>query len=76
MHRAQGPAAARASPGRYRSDSGKRRKLQDALSEVNIVKKLEEHLDAPPAQVKVRCRQCQTLNDETSKFCNQCGAEL
>ena len=26
--------------------------------------------------VKIRCRNCQALNDESSKFCNQCGAEL
>jgi hypothetical protein len=26
--------------------------------------------------VKVRCRGCQALNDETAKFCNQCGAEV
>lgn len=23
--------------------------------------------------VKVRCRNCQSLNDEVSKFCGQCG---
>jgi hypothetical protein len=27
-------------------------------------------------QVKVRCRQCQTLNEETARFCNQCGATM
>jgi len=26
--------------------------------------------------VKVRCRNCQSLNDEVAKFCNQCGAVL
>jgi hypothetical protein len=52
--------------------------LQDALSEVDIVRKAEERLEAPPpAQVvKVRCRKCQALSDETARFCSQCGAAL
>lgn len=31
--------------------------------------------DVPPPMpvVKVRCRGCQALNDETAKFCSQCG---
>jgi RNA polymerase subunit RPABC4/transcription elongation factor Spt4 len=52
------------------------RVAQDMLSEINVVKKLEDHLDAPAAQVKIRCRQCQSLNEETAKFCNQCGAAI
>ena len=46
------------------------------LTEVEVVKKIEGRLDAPEPQVKVRCRKCQTLNDETAKFCNQCGSAL
>lgn len=50
---------------------------QDALSEIPLVKKLEDRLGNPePQVVKVRCRQCQGLNDETARFCNQCGAAL
>lgn len=26
--------------------------------------------------VKVRCRSCQSLNDEAAKFCDQCGAAI
>jgi hypothetical protein len=26
--------------------------------------------------VKVRCRSCQALNDETAKFCDQCGVAM
>ncbi len=53
----------------------------DALSEVKTVKPLIDRLAAPPPAavppaVKVRCRQCQALNDETAKFCNQCGAAV
>jgi len=31
---------------------------------------------APTAEVKVRCQKCHALNDESAKFCNQCGAAL
>jgi hypothetical protein len=49
--------------------------LQDALSEVDLVRKAEERLDAPPP-VKIRCRKCQALSDETARFCSQCGSAL
>lgn len=48
----------------------------DALSEVELAKKLGEHLAPQPPLVKVRCRHCQALNDESAKFCNQCAAAL
>jgi hypothetical protein len=52
----------------------------DAMNEIDIVQDVKEHFfkpQAPPAeQVKVRCRQCKSLNDEDAKFCDQCGAEL
>jgi len=50
--------------------------VQDALSEVDVVKKIEGRLESPEPQVKVRCRKCQALNDETAKFCNQCASAL
>lgn len=50
--------------------------VQDALSEVEVVKKIGDRFEAPKPQVKVRCQKCQTLNDETAKFCNQCGAAI
>jgi hypothetical protein len=50
--------------------------LQDALSEVNVVKKVEEGMGTPQPQVKIRCQKCQGLNDETAKFCNQCGSPI
>jgi RNA polymerase subunit RPABC4/transcription elongation factor Spt4 len=50
--------------------------VQDALSEVEIVNKLEDRLAPPEPQVKIRCRNCQTLNDERAKYCNQCGSEI
>jgi hypothetical protein len=50
--------------------------VQDALSEVDVVKKIEAGIGNPQPQVKVRCQKCQGLNDETAKFCNQCGASI
>jgi hypothetical protein len=52
--------------------------VQDALSEIDVVKKIGDHFQspAPAPHVKVRCQKCQSLNDETAKFCNQCGSSL
>jgi RNA polymerase subunit RPABC4/transcription elongation factor Spt4 len=50
--------------------------VQDALSEVEVVKKIQDRLDSPEPQVKVRCQKCHALNDETAKFCNQCGSAI
>lgn len=50
---------------------------QDALGEVEVVNKLSKKLDEPNQQlVKVRCKKCQALNDETDKFCGQCGSTI
>lgn len=49
--------------------------INDALSEVDVVRKLGESASREPL-VKVRCRGCQALNDETAKFCSQCGQPL
>ncbi len=54
----------------------------DTLSEIGVVKAVENALnrDSDASQqrevVKVRCRSCQSLNDEDAKFCDQCGAAL
>ena len=50
--------------------------VQDALSEVSVVKKLDEGIGSPQPQVRVRCRECRGLNDETAKFCSQCGVAI
>lgn len=50
--------------------------VQDALSEVQIVKKIEEGMGSPKQVVKIRCSKCKELNDEKAKFCNQCGTAL
>jgi hypothetical protein len=52
----------------------------DALSEVEPVQRVVEHITNEKGEtkpvVKVRCPKCRALNDETAKFCNQCGAPL
>ena len=56
--------------------------VQDTISEIPAVAKLEEKLDhlgrptQPQTVVKIRCRACEALNDENAKFCNQCGQAL
>lgn len=45
--------------------------IKDALEETGLTRP-----DNYEPQVKVRCRSCQALNDETAKYCNQCGEEL
>jgi hypothetical protein len=50
--------------------------VQDTVSEIDIVKKVGDRLEERPPQIKVRCPKCQALNDETAKFCNQCGASI
>ncbi len=48
--------------------------VRDALAEIDVAGKVGNPSQPPKAQVKVRCKQCQALNDETSKFCGQCAA--
>ncbi len=50
--------------------------IQDALSEIDVVKKFESRLDPAEPQIKVRCRKCRALNDESAKFCDQCGSPI
>ncbi|HEY1380209.1 MAG TPA: zinc ribbon domain-containing protein [Gemmataceae bacterium] len=50
--------------------------LGDALEEVGPLKKMTEQQPPPVPEVKVRCRSCGALNDETARFCSQCGKPL
>jgi len=52
--------------------------INDAISEVDVVNKVSEKLSQPaaPAAVKVRCRNCKSLNDESAQFCSRCGQTL
>ena len=48
--------------------------VSDALDEAGV--NLGGGAPAPEPKVQVRCRKCRTLNDETDRFCSQCGAAL
>jgi hypothetical protein len=52
--------------------------VDDALSEVKMLDKFAGGgtATAPTTQVKVRCRKCAALNDETDKFCGQWRAAV
>lgn len=49
--------------------------LNDALDEAPVLKNA---LDGKPEApiVKVKCRECGSLNDEQARFCSQCGKSL
>jgi hypothetical protein len=46
--------------------------LSDMLDEAGIAGKLGSQKEI----IKIRCPHCQELNDETDKFCGQCGKSL
>ena len=46
--------------------------IADAVDEAGLGRRDEP---AEP-EVRVRCRECRTLNDEDAKFCDNCGAQL
>ena len=45
--------------------------LKDAVDEAGLGRAI-----AAEPEVKVRCRECRTLNDDEAKFCDNCGAPL
>ena len=51
------------------------RMINDAVSQIDMVQQIA-HDEAPETVVKIRCRQCQALNDESQAFCGHCGAKL
>ena len=49
--------------------------ISDTLDKAN----LDEHLGSgsqPEQVVMLKCRECRFLNEEDSKFCQECGAEI
>jgi len=47
--------------------------VNDMLDETGIPEKLN---DAANPVVMIRCRSCKKLNEEDSKFCQECGTEI
>ena len=45
--------------------------LNDTLEEVQVLRP-----SSAETEVKVRCPKCRALNDESDKFCGQCGGSL
>jgi len=58
------------------SAPGSRDPLRDVVAGVQRPPAAAAPQPPPLPQVKLRCRGCQALNDETARFCNQCGATL
>lgn len=52
--------------------------VADAIKEIPAVKQVLDRVGQPaaPAVVKIRCRECRALADETARFCPQCGKPL
>lgn len=50
--------------------------VQDALSEITNLPVIGKPDADLPSKVKVRCQKCRALNDESAKFCGQCGAAV
>jgi len=46
--------------------------LKDALDEVEV----ERDTRQPEKVVMIRCRECEKLNEEDSKFCQECGETI
>jgi hypothetical protein len=63
---------------RVRSRQMKGEQEQEAVKgpEVGAVPKAEDRPDSAAPLVKIRCPKCRALNDESAKFCNQCGAAI
>ena len=45
--------------------------INDALQETNL-----NHRAPPETVVKIKCRDCDALNDENARFCQQCGHQI
>ncbi|NLX70319.1 MAG: zinc ribbon domain-containing protein [Clostridiales bacterium] len=49
--------------------------INDVISNIDVVDKIIKSNETKEV-IKVKCRNCGTLNDEDAKFCKKCGNEL
>lgn len=49
--------------------------LNDVINNIEVVEKFTEAQE-PKEVIKIKCRNCGSLNDEDSKFCKSCGQQL
>lgn len=68
------PERARREIGQWEQASGNR--LPDRLPGAESLQDLEDTPDPHDPPVKLRCRNCQMLNEEYANFCSHCGAAL
>lgn len=49
--------------------------INDVISNIDVVDKITRQHEEKEV-IKIRCRNCESLNDEDAKFCKNCGKEL
>ena len=50
--------------------------LSDTLEKAELGKHLGGVASQPERVIMIKCRQCSFLNEEDSKFCQECGSEM
>ncbi len=68
------PDRARREIGQWDQLTGKG--LPDQRSGTEPLRDLEASFDPPDPAIKLRCRNCQMLNEEYANFCSHCGTAL
>lgn len=49
--------------------------IEDVISNIDTVDRIIKSNEGKEI-IKIRCRSCNTLNDEDAKYCKECGKEL
>jgi hypothetical protein len=56
-------------------NEAKGRMINDVISNIDAVEKIAKPHEGKEV-IKIRCRNCSSLNDEDARFCKACGREL